>query len=174
MARGIAVREEASVPVEQRDPRQTIKAVSLGVAAVAAAIGFLVFVLWATDRGGVEIALGDDVFDAGRTDVIARQIDEGGPIMYADLLGGGQNIILNHVGSELDTGWFAFDLIRPGQPSDCQLAWNPDASVFNDSCDPSVEIPAGGGSQPSYPVEISERDRVLINFRSVDSPEADS
>ena len=47
------------MPVEQRDPRQTVKAVSLGVAAVAAAVGFLIFVLWATDRGGVEIALGD-------------------------------------------------------------------------------------------------------------------
>ena len=87
------------MPVEQRDPRQTIKAVSLGIAAVAAAVGFLIFVLWVTDRGGVEIALGDDVFEAGRADIIAREIAEDGPIKYGDLIGGSQNIILQHVGA---------------------------------------------------------------------------
>jgi len=153
------------VPVEQRDPRQTIKAVTLGIAAVAAAIGFLVFVLWATDRGGVEIALGDDVFEAGRADIIAREIAEDGPIKYADLIGGSQNIILQHVGGDPENGWFAFDLIRPGQPPECQLDWDAEAFLFRDGCDPSIEIPAGGGDQPSYPIEIDDDGRLSIDFR---------
>lgn len=153
------------MPVEQRDPRQTVKAVSLGVAAVAAAVGFLIFVLWATDRGGVEIALGDDVFEAGRADIIAEAIEEGGPIRYADLLGGGQNIILQHVGTDPDEGWFAFDLIRPGQPADCQLEWDAEAFNFTDPCDDSVQIPAAGGTQTNYPVSIDEDGRLLIDFR---------
>lgn len=159
------------MPVEQRDPRQTVKAVSLGVAAVAAAIGFLVLVLWVTDRGGVEIALGDDVFEAGRADIIAEEIAENGPIKYGDLLGGRQNIILNHVGTDPEQGWFAFDLIRPGQPPECQLDWIAEARVFRDSCDASVEFPAGGGDQPSYPVEVNEDGRVIVDFRF--DPDAD-
>ncbi|MEM7096050.1 MAG: hypothetical protein AAF567_23800 [Actinomycetota bacterium] len=153
------------MPVEQRDPRQTFRAVALGVAAVAAAVGFLIFVLWATDRGGVEIALGDDVFEAGRADIIADQIADGGPIRYADLLGGGQNIILQHVGSDPETGWFAFDLIRPGQGPECQLEWQADSFVFTDPCDDTVQVPAGGGDQPSYPVTVTDEGRLQVDFR---------
>lgn len=159
------------MPVEQRDPRQTVKAVTLGVAAVAAAVGFLILVLWVTDRGAVEIALGDDVFEAGRTDVIAEAIAEDGPIKYADLIGGSQNIILQHIGLDTEKGWYAFDLIRPGQPSDCQLEWFPSILVFRDSCDPSIEIPATGEGQPSYPVEVNDEGRLVINFRADDSTE---
>lgn len=152
------------MPVEQRDPRQTVKAVTLGVAAVGAAVGFLLLVLWFTDRGAVEIALGDDTFEAGRIDVIADAIREDGPIRYADLIGGSQNIILQHLGEDDETGWYAFDLIRPGQPDTCQLDWIPEVGFFEDSCD-GTEVPATGLGQPSYPVEI-EDGRISIDFRS--------
>jgi len=162
------------VPVEQRDPQQTIKAVGLGIAAVIAAVGFIAFVLWVTDRGGVELSLGDDVFEAGRADLIADAIDDGGPIIYGDLLGGAQNIILQHVGSDPAEGWFAFDLIRPGQPDDCQLDWDGDDRIFRDVCDPDIEIPSGGGSQPSYPVEINDDNIVVIDFRfAEDAPSSE-
>ena len=162
-----SVKTEEHVPVEQRDPRQTIKAVTLGVAAVGAAVGFLLLVLWFTDRGAVEIALGDDVFEAGRTDIIAEEIRENGPIKYADLIGGRQNIILQHIGDDDDTGWYAFDLIRPGQPDECQLNWVEEIKKFRDSCDESVEIPGTGFGQPTYPIEI-EDGRITINFRAED------
>ena len=153
------------MPVEQRDPRQTTKAIVLGVGAVGAAVGFLLLVLWFTDRGAVEIALGDDVFDAGRIDVIADEIAENGPIRYADLIGGRQNIILQHLGDDPTTGWYAFDLIRPGQPPECQLDWEPVAQIFIDPCDPTAEIPPTGFGQPTYPVEIDDG-RITINFRA--------
>jgi len=155
------------VPVEQRDPRQTVKAVTLGAAAVGAAVGFLLLVLWFTDRGAVEIALGDDTFEAGRVDIIAPEIKENGPIKYADLIGGRQNIILQHIGLDDETGWYAFDLIRPGQPDECQLDWISDSLVFRDSCD-GTEIAGTGGDQPSYPVEI-EDGRISIDFRAAAS-----
>jgi len=151
------------VPVEQRDPRQTVKAVTLGLAAVGAAVGFLLLVLWFTDRGAVEIALGDETVDVGRIDVIADEISENGPIQYPDLLGGRQNIILQHLGDDDEVGWYAFDLIRPGQPDDCPLEWNADAQVFRDACD-GTEIPATGFGQPSYPVEIADG-RISVDFR---------
>lgn len=140
-----------------------MKAVTLGVAAVGAAIGFLLLVLWFTDRGAVEIALGDDTFEAGRIDVIADEIRENGPIYYADLLGGRQNIILQHLGDDDEVGWYAFDLIRPGQPDDCPLEWNADAQVFRDACD-GTEIPPTGFGQPDYPVEIADG-RISVDFR---------
>lgn len=152
------------MPVEQRDPRQTVKAVSLGVLAVAAAVGFLLLVLWFTDRGAVEIALGDDTFEAGRVDIIAREIREDGPIRYADLIGGQQNIILQHLGEDNELGWYAFDLVRPGQPDTCQLEWISDIQVFRDPCD-GTELPPTGFGQPSYPIEI-ENGRLSIDFRA--------
>lgn len=145
----------------------------LGLGAVGAAVGFLVLVLWFTDRGAVEIALGDDVFNAGRTDIIADEIADNGPILYADLNGGRQNIILQHLGDDPDTGWYAFDLIRPGQPPDCQLEWNPDARVFRDSCDQTAEIPPTGFGQPSYPVEIDDG-RIKIDFRAAGSDSSEA
>lgn len=155
------------MPVEQRDPRQTAKAVGLGLAAVGAAVGFLLLVLWFTDRGAIEITLGDDVFEAGRADSIADEIAENGPIRYADLVGGRQNIILQHLGDDPLIGWYAFDLIRPGQPPECQLEWNPDAQVFRDSCD-ETEIPPTGFGQPTYPVDI-EDNRVSIDLRGTET-----
>ena len=161
------------VPVEQRDPKQTVKAVTLGVAAVGAAVGFLLLVLWFTDRGAVEIALGDDTFEAGRIDIIAPEIRENGPIRYADLIGGRQNIILQHIGEDDRIGWYAFDLIRPGQPDECQLDWFSDALEFRDSCDGTV-VPGIGTGQPQYPVEITEEGRISIDFRATDTDETDA
>lgn len=152
------------MPVEQRDPRQLFKAVGLGLGAVAAAVGFLLLVLWFTDRGTIEIALGDDVFEAGRTDVLAPQIERGGPIQYGDLLGGARNIILQHLGSDESTGWYAFDLIRPGQADECPLVWQADEFLFRDACDDSVEVRPDGAGQPSYPVEVIEG-QVVVDFR---------
>ena len=151
---------------------------ALGVAAVGAAVGFLALVLWFNDRGDIEITLGDDVLEAGRVDIIAEEIRENGPIKYGDLNGGRQNIILQHLGADDELGWYAFDLIRPGQPDECQLEWDSDNSLFRDSCDPSVEIPATGFGQPEYPIEIDEG-RISIDFRAVatdaapDNPESD-
>lgn len=152
------------MPVEQRDSRQTVKAVTLGVAAVGAAVGFLLLVLWFTDRGALEIALGDATFEAGRIDVIADVIRDDGPVKYADLIGGSQNIILQHLGEDDSTGWYAFDLIRPGQPDECQLNWIAEGQVFEDSCDGTI-VSATGEGQPSYPIEINEDGRISIDFR---------
>ena len=161
-----------TVPVEQRDPKQTVKAVTLGIAAVGAAVGFLLLVLWFTDRGAVEIALGDDTFEAGRVDIIAEEIRENGPIKYADLIGGRQNIILQHLGDDDQVGWYAFDLIRPGQANECQLDWIDAAQEFRDSCD-GTSVPPTGFGQPDYPVEIEEG-RISIDFRAQDINLADS
>lgn len=152
------------MPVEQRDPRQLVKAVALGLGAVAAAVGFLLLVLWFTDRGTIQIALGDDVFEAGRIDILAPEIERNGPVQYGDLLGGARNIIVQHLGVDESTGWYAFDLIRPGQPEDCPLVWQADEFLFRDACDPSAEVRPDGAGQPSYPVEVIEG-QVVVDFR---------
>lgn len=165
------------MPVEQRDPRQTFKAIALGLGAVGAAVGFLLLVLWVTDRGGVEIALGDDVFQAGRVGVLAEEIDENGPIIYADLIGGRQNIIVQHIGNDPETGWFVFDLVRQGSTDNCQLEWVAAIDKFRDECD-GTEFPATGFGQPTYPITIDDNNELIVNFRlddeSSDTPEDDS
>ncbi len=94
---------------------------------------------------------------------IADLIRRDGPIRYADLIGGRQNIILQHIGEDDDAGWYAFDLIRPGQPDECQLEWIADDLLFRDPCD-GTELPGIGTGQPGYPVEI-ENGRISIDFR---------
>lgn len=153
------------MPVEKRDTKQTIRGVVLGLAAVGAAVGFLVLVLWFTNRGGLEIALGDDVFDAGRADIIAREIAEDGPIKYASLAGTNQHIILQHLGEDDQVGWYAFDLLAPGRPVDCQLDWEPVTQRFLDSCDPTIEFPATGYGQPGYEVSIDDDNHVIVKLR---------
>ena len=44
--------------------------------------------------------------------------------------------------------------------------WDAADFLFRDSCDPTVEIPAGGGDQPSYPIEINDDGRLTIDFRA--------
>ena len=46
--------------------------------------------------------------------------------------------------------------------------------MFRDSCDPTVEIPASGGDQPSYPVEIDDDGRLSIDFRAASGTGSES
>lgn len=152
------------MPVEQRDTQQTFRALALGLGAVAASVGFFALVLWATDRGSVEVSLGTSVLEAGDAINLAKQIDEEGPIIYGDLLGGEHNIFLQHLGDDPESGWYAFEATRTTSARRCSLRWDKHSRLFRDSCDETIEIEATGEGQRRYLLRIEEG-TVIIDFR---------
>lgn len=149
------------MPVE-KGPRLTARsALVVGLAGVIAALGLLVLVLVLADTGGVDVQLGDDVFEAGDTERIAAEIADRGPILYSDVAGGTRDIYLVHLGEDPATGWFAFAAQQPGAPRDCFVEWDEDGRVFVDGCD-DTEFTAEGEGLPQYAVLLEDDGEKLV------------
>jgi hypothetical protein len=143
-------------PVEQGPKVTTRSALIVGIAGVVVGLGLFGLVSCLANEGDVvEVRLGDDTFDAGDVDRIAAEVDDRGPILYPDLVGGARSIFVNHVASDPEEGWVAFDAVAPGADDDCVLEWQPDDSIFVDPCDGS-EFPADGEGLPQYPAEVDD------------------
>ena len=111
----------------------------------------------------------------------AAQIDEGGPILYADAAGGDRDIVLQHLGDDPDSGWLAF-AARPGGVSrECSIQWqagpsgDPSDGVFllldgsgdeTQACD-GREFPADGEGLAQYPVTVADN-RLDVDLNAAD------
>ena len=82
--------------------------------------------------GGVKTHLGTSTFLAGRARDYAPQVDAQGPILFADALGKGRPIYLQHLGPDPKLGWVAIQATIPGRPSTCVLTWK--SGAFHDPC----------------------------------------
>jgi hypothetical protein len=143
-------------PVEQGPKVTTRSALIVGIAGVVVGLGLFGLVSCLANEGDVvEVRLGDDTFDAGDVDRIAAEVDDRGPILYPDLVGGARSIFVNHVEQDPEEGWVAFDAVAPGADDDCVLEWRPDDSIFVDPCD-GAEFPADGEGLPQYPAEVDD------------------
>jgi hypothetical protein len=156
---------------------------ALAVAAVgvglAVAVAFGVALL--ANRGRVDVKLGDETFQGQDAERAAEQIDEGGPILFADTAGGDRDIVLQHLGDDVDSGWLAF-AARPGGVSRaCSIQWqagssgDPADGVFllldpdgdeTDQCD-GTEFPATGEGLPQYPVLVRDG-RLDVDLNAAD------
>jgi hypothetical protein len=136
-----------------------VSAVAVGVLiAVAAGIALL------ASRGKVDVRLGDEQFTGQRTDKLAAEIDENGPILYADTAGGDRDIVVQHLGDDPETGWIALAARPPGTSRECTIQsrdrnepfrlLDPDGKE-SDACD-GREFPPGGGDLPQYPVTVRD------------------
>ena len=155
-------------PVEKRGSRSTTTAVLVALAGVVAGLGLMLFMINLASRGGetVEVRLGDDRFDAGFADGPqgrAAAVAEGGPILFADVAGGDRDLILQHLGDDPLSGWYAFAAAAPGKPRDCFVQWQADEQVFED-CD-GDEYPADGEGLTTYVVAV-EDGRLLIDINA--------
>lgn len=151
------------MPVEQSS-FEPVRALLIALLSMGLAIGFLVVVLVSLNRtDALEIKLGDETFEAGDPDKIAEVVDEGGPILYQALVGN-RDIYVQHLGETANDGWFAFDAVRPGQPRECFLEYQPELFQFVDTCDGTV-VPEFGGDQPSYPV-IIDNDLLFVDLNA--------
>ena len=95
------------------------KALAIAAVAIVLIAVVAVFVALAASRGDVEINLGDDRFNAGQTERLAKEIDDGGglPFLYQDLVGNDRHLFVQHLGDDPDEGWVAFGAFDPDDPS---------------------------------------------------------
>ena len=120
---------------------------ALAVAAVgvglAVAVAFGVAML--ANRGKVDVKLGDETFQGQDAAKAADQIDDGGPILYADAAGGDRDIILQHMGDSPQTGWLAFAARPAGVSRACSIQW--DAGPSGDPSDGVFRLLDGNGDE---------------------------
>ncbi|HMJ75289.1 MAG TPA: hypothetical protein VK507_04920 [Iamia sp.] len=107
-----------------------------------------------------EVGLGSQTFEGGSAEALADEIDDDGPILYADIgdtgSGDKRDIILQHLGDDPDEGWYAFRAQPPGEDRDCTWTWQPDEELFRARCDEDLTAPADGEGLEAYPVEVED------------------
>jgi hypothetical protein len=148
-------------PVAKRRGRgHTGRAVAVAVVGVVVAVGTAFLVATLASRGDVQVRLGDDRFDAGRTENLARIIEEDGqPILFPDPANFSRSIYVDHQGQDSATGWIAVSAFVPDQP-ECTLTYDPDVDLFTigdeqpASCDRNTTYPRSGAGLRVYATDV--------------------
>jgi len=143
-----------------KSSRQAILLVVAGLMGVIALIVVVTQITSQTADGGVTINVGDQKFRPGPAETIAELIDDGGPLLLSDVASGDRDLIVQHIGDDPQTGWFAFAPRPADAARDCAVQWQDDDEVFNDPCD-GTQYPAEGTGLTSYPVVI-DTDGILV------------
>jgi hypothetical protein len=118
------------------------------------------------NRNSTDLRLGDQTFHAGSTERQAKAIAKGGPILYSDVSGEkGRDMILQHLGPNENTGWYAFRAQPADRARDCVWEWQKDQRRFRAACDHSLTAPANGAGLEHYKVHVSDGQiEVDLNF----------
>ncbi len=130
------------------------------------------------DRNSPDIQLGDQRWNAGNAERLAEKIarDEA-PILVADVSGRrDRDVILQHVGADPETGWYAFLAAPIDKARDCTWEWQPDEELFRAKCDPSLTAPADGEGLTQFRVTVDGDVVVDLNYdeRTAREAEADA
>jgi hypothetical protein len=143
------------------------KALAIASVSIVLILAVTFVVAQAASRGDVEINLGDERFNAGRSERLAKEIDDGGglPFLYPDLVGRSRNLYVNHLGDDPDTGWVAFGAFVPDDPS-CAVELDREAKILVSACDPEVTYPLGGKGLRFYPATV-EGGRVYVDINEL-------
>lgn len=152
------------------------RALLVAAAGVAVALGLALGMAALANRGTVDVRLGTDTFVEQDAEAAAQQVEQGGPILYADTAGGDRDIYLQHLGDDPEEGWVAFAARPPGVSRECTLRWDGDDEVFRlldpagratDECD-GREYPADGEGLPTYPVTVDEDGKLDVDLNAAD------
>jgi hypothetical protein len=133
------------------------KALLVASVSVVLLLGLALVVASLASRGDVKINLGDDRFDAGKVENIAKAIDKGHglPILYQDLVGRDRNLYVQHKGTDPATGWTAFGAFDPDHPS-CTVGIDRAKQTLVDASDPPRTFPKDGTGLRHYPVVVQD------------------
>lgn len=157
------------MPIERPNTATQIRSIIVAVVAlvIAVALGYALLQV-ATNSGSSVVGSNNGRFAAGNAESLAEQIDKGGPINLSDVSGRGQQrpVILNHIGDEPETGWYAFEA-RPSDIEDCFIAWIPDEEVFGAECTTRTFPPDGDGLE-QIPVEVDDEGTLILVLRVED------
>jgi hypothetical protein len=125
-------------------------------------------VMWSVVRYASEnpdkANLGDRVFQVGRAERLAREVDDRGPFLFQDPLfrGTGRNLYVQHLGEDPDKGWLAVEARLPDQPA-CAVVWDRDDAEFVD-CEDGRHPPDGTGLT-TYPGSVANG-QVSVDLRT--------
>lgn len=113
-----------------------------------------------------ELNIGDQTFQGGSTERLAKEIDERGPIFYGDVSGRmDRDMILQHLGDDPEKGWHAFLAAPIDKARDCTWQWQPKEQVFRAKCDESLQAPADGQGLPQFKVTVKDG-RIDVNLNA--------
>lgn len=148
-------------PVAKRRGRgHTGRAVAVALVGVALALGTAFGVATLASRGDVQVRLGDDRFEVGDAENLARIIAEDDqPVLFPDPANFSRSIYVDHQGDDPATGWIALSAFVPAQPR-CTLTYEPDVGMFTigdeqpASCDRDTTYPRSGAGLRVYATEV--------------------
>ena len=125
--------------------------------------GLLVFlgVMQVIGSGDTRSA-GTERFVLGKAEELADTVARRGPMFLPDPLGRGRDVWVQHLAG---SDWRTFDAHPPGAPSRCVVEWEATRRVFVDRCS-GRDHPADGAGLVSFPTEVNEEGRVVIDLRS--------
>ena len=152
----------------------------VGRAATVALVAIIVLGLglWLTTvaiggRDSPDVRLGDQTFQGGDAERLAAEIADRGPIIYGDVSGNkDRDIILQHLGDDPETGWYAFLAAPLGEARSCTWIWQPEEEIFRAECDASLTAPADGDGLTQFPVTVTDG-RLDVDLNADARPEGD-
>jgi hypothetical protein len=110
---------------------------------------WLAAVILSRNADDLDVRLGDDVFEVGRVDRLADEIEQRGPLLFPGLVGpaGERPVGLDHAGGNDAEGWRVFDLRPAGAPAGCLVTQDEATGALAD-CDgrtvDAADLPAAG------------------------------
>jgi hypothetical protein len=121
-----------------------------------------------------KVQLGDDAFQVGNAERLAKRIDEQRePFLFKDPVtsGPGRELYVQHLGSDPKRGWIAIEAYAPGAPHEvrCILRWDREAQLFRNPCGGETH-PADGTGLRAYPARVLPNGQVEVNLRAERAP----
>lgn len=158
-------------PVERRTGGHAGRALAVsGVAIAVVLLGLWVAATVASNESSLDVGLGDQTFQGGSAEELAEEIDERGPIIYGDVSGSKErDLILQHLGTDVAEGWYAFRAQPPDKDRECVWRWRADEELFRAACDPTLTAPADGEGLERYPVRVVDG-KLDVDLNYADRP----
>ena len=155
------------MPVASGPKITPLRAVVYSVVSIGLGVGLVFAVVSLAGSDQIEVKLGDDDFNAGDAENLAAEIAERGPVPWAPL-SRGRSIWINHIGSDPEKGWFAFDVQSPGATGDCVVDWNAERRLFVDTCDPTLVYSATGDGLTQFGVWVDDDGDLIVDVNAND------
>lgn len=125
----------------------------VGVVVLFVTLGLVTFAL--KGKNSPDLRIGDQTFHAGNSKKLAERIADTGPRLYGDVSGRkDRDMILQHLGIDPDTGWYAFLAAPIDKPRDCTWDWQAKQNRFRAKCDHSRTALADGAGLPQFKVTV--------------------
>ena len=129
-------------------------------------VALLLVTLTIGGKKSADVKLGDQTFQGGSTERLAKEIADRGPIFYGDVSGRkDRDIILQHLGDDPETGWYAFLAAPIAESRDCTWQWQADEEQFRAKCDDDLTAPADGEGLPQFKVTV-KNGRIDVNLNA--------